>query len=113
VFLPALFRRPLHGHDQFAQAEIIQVNVDLRREFAGKECLKRTLQIDRGAGGKVEWDFALQTEAAIVASAKLATDHADHVAGRIAEPKLHFVLADWERGNVRSGSAMAAPGGSC
>ena len=84
----------VHQHDLLAQAEVVQVDGDLRLELRGVECLERTLQVHARAGGDVKRDVALQPEAAIAASAEACPDHADSMAGRIVQPKNHLVVAD-------------------
>lgn len=86
--------RAVDGNELFAQPAIVQEEMDLRGECAGPRHLKHALQLFRRAGGYLEGDGTLQTEAAIAASAKRTADHAHRMARRIVQPKRGDILAD-------------------
>ena len=69
----------VNGHDQFAQAKIVKIKMDLRLEGAGAPGFQNALQFDGRVGRDVERNLALQTEAAIMASAELAADDTNGV----------------------------------
>lgn len=96
VVLIAVFRNRVafDRHDDFAQAEVVEVEVDLRAEFAGLRGFQRAYQVFGSAGGQLERDVALQTEAAIRASAERKADDFDPVPRGIGQAKADFVLTD-------------------
>jgi hypothetical protein len=78
----------------FAQAAVIQKEVDLRRELAGPHHVEDALQFLGLPGRDLERDGSLQTEAAIAASAIGDADDAHRMARRIVQPKGDDVFAD-------------------
>ena len=72
-----LFRLSLNGENQLLDPDVVEVMMDLRLESACK------FQVYGGAGGNLERDLVLQTEAANSASAELRADDADRMASRI------------------------------
>jgi REP element-mobilizing transposase RayT len=78
----------------FAQAAVIQEEVDLRCEIAGPHHFEDALQFLGLPGRDFKRNRSLQTEAAIAASAIGDTDDAHRMARRIVQPKGDDVLAD-------------------
>src|SRR5262245_7934924 len=87
-------------YEEFAQAKVVNIEMNLRLELPGLRCFQFALQVFADARWDLERNFMLQPEAAVHASAKSVADNADGVQCRIVNAKADGVHADRQRGEL-------------
>jgi len=103
-----LLRRSFNIQDYFAQAEVVEIEVNLRTERAGAGRIEDALKLFGSAGRDVERDVALQTEVAVGPSAIPRADNADRMPGGIVQREVNRVRLCPLRVRPKLGPGQAA-----